>query len=185
MYKNWTWKNSEKSCPWRFLEFELSWCTYYKYLKMKKYSKHFFSFIVYYLNLFKWFFTKIIKIDKQLFDHLLSMVKFWFLANLIWMSFVSHFYAALTFCHWKLTITTFISQYNKKILSKKIKWFLLLFRFSGKTFDIFYPRLWILESMHPRDRAKIFIESKVQPFCLLEQISFSMYLCVSKQIGCK
>ena len=81
------------------------------------------------------------------------------------------------FGHWKLIISNFISPYNKKILSKKLH-FLPLFWFLIKTFDLFYPPLWILDSLDPTNRVKEFLESKVQPFCLLEQTLFSMHLCV-------
>ena len=66
----------------------------------------------------------------------------------------------------------------KKIFHQKRLHLLPLLWFLIKTFNLFYPPLWTLESLDPKNRVKKFIESKEQLFCLLEQTLFSMYFCV-------
>ena len=56
--------------------------------------------------------------------------------------------------------------------------FLPLFWFVIKNIDIFPPAIMDSEESGPKIWHKKFIESKVQPFCLLEQTLFPGYLCV-------
>ena len=92
---DWTWKNSEESFVhedfWNFSMADLHIISIF-----------FFSFITHPWSYFKWFLWKIVKLDKQFYDLLLSMAlailyhwKIWFLANLIWRSILSPFYAPL------------------------------------------------------------------------------------------
>ena len=53
--------------------------------------------------------------------------------------------------------------------------FLPLYWFVIKNVDLFSLLFWILESLDPKIKN---IENEVQPFCLLEQTLFFMYLCV-------
>ena len=63
----------------------------------------------------------------------------------------------------------------KRFYQEKLH-FLPLFWFVIKNVDLFSLLFWILESLDPK--IKSIIENEVQPFCLLEQTLFFMYLCV-------